>query len=233
MCIGYLNFFLFQNVHSCRLFTLPLGVGPHLFTGALYILRILTRFGNCYHRLWEKWCCQHFPQFVFCVWCCFCHTGFWPNQSALSSLDSGVWMYKKALATAKADTRSLAFKLSSLNGLLFTLKYLKEPHFILKMMWALISSVSLWISNCPTVIYEIACPLPSECHLLVTATCWYDVGSDIFLPVDSCAILTPSELSLFCSLLFYLIGDAPPSFYFFQNFVPPSRQKTILSSSKI
>lgn len=101
MCIGYLNFFLFQNVHSCRLFTLPLGFGPHLFTGALYILRILTRFGNCYHRLWEKRCCQHFPQFVFCVCCCFWHTSFWPNQSALSSLDSGVvWMYKKALATA-------------------------------------------------------------------------------------------------------------------------------------
>ena len=52
---------------------------------------------------------------------------------------------------------------------------------------------------------------------LTQSTCWCDVGSGIFLPVDSCVRLTLFKLLLFYNLLFYLVGDAPPSFSFFKK----------------
>ena len=55
-------------------------------------------------------------------------------------------------------------------------------------------------------------PLNIKKKKLTPSTCWCDVGSGIFLAVDSCVRLTLFKSLLFYNLLFYLVGDAPPSF---------------------
>lgn len=63
------------------------------------------------------------------------NTCFLTKSIGIFLLDSGIaWTCKRAFPTAKADPCSPALKSCSLKVLIFTFKYLMEPHFILKMM---------------------------------------------------------------------------------------------------